>query len=185
MPSNPATSVRGPKYSYTVGKTPVLSADDTRALLDSIPIIYRRDSNDSPTPHVVGLRDRALIALMTFSFARVGAVTGMKVDDYFQNGKRWFVRLHERAASTTSCPSITRPRNTSTPISTRPASAPSRRRRSFAPHAAVQGNSPPTRYPNVTRCAPSRAAPQISSATTPKFVYRVEFAIIPSEVPHH
>lgn len=85
VPSNPATSVRGPKYSYNKGKTPVLSAADTRALLDSI-----------DTSHVVGLRDRAIIALMTYTFARVGAVTNMKVSDYYQNGKRWFVRLHEK-----------------------------------------------------------------------------------------
>jgi site-specific recombinase XerD len=85
VPSNPATSVRGPKYSYNKGKTPVLSAEDTRALLDSI-----------DASNVVGLRDRALIALMTFTFARVGAVTSMRVSDYYQNGKRWFVRLHEK-----------------------------------------------------------------------------------------
>lgn len=85
VPSNPATSVRGPKHSYKTGKTPVLTAELTRVLLDSIDI-----------SHVVGLRDRALIALMTFTFARVGAVTGMKVGDYYQNGKRWYVRLHEK-----------------------------------------------------------------------------------------
>lgn len=85
IPSNPAHSVRGPAYSLKKGKTPVLSAADARALLDSI-----------DTGHVVGLRDRALIALMTFSFARIGAVTGMNVADYYQNGKRWWIRLHEK-----------------------------------------------------------------------------------------
>jgi site-specific recombinase XerC len=59
---NPAHAVRGPKHSVKRGKTPVLSAAQTRQLLDSI---------DLST--IVGLRDRALIALMTFSFARVGA----------------------------------------------------------------------------------------------------------------
>ena len=93
---NPATSVRGPKHSYNKGKTPVLSAEDPRNLLDSIPITYKQKKGDIGEPHVVGLRDRALIALMVFSFARVGAVTGMKVSDYYQNGKRWFVRLHEK-----------------------------------------------------------------------------------------
>jgi integrase len=85
VPTNPASSVRGPAYSIMKGKTPVLSAADARALLDSI-----------DTGHVVGLRDRALIALMTYTFARVGAVVGMRVSDYYQNGKRWFVRLHEK-----------------------------------------------------------------------------------------
>lgn len=85
MPMNPAASVRGPKYVIKRGKTPVLSAADARLLLDSI-----------DTSHVVGLRDRAIIAAMVYTFARVGAVTGMKVEDYYQNGKRWWVRLHEK-----------------------------------------------------------------------------------------
>lgn len=82
---NPAAAVRGPRHSYRKGKTPVLSAEDARALLDSI-----------DTSHVVGKRDRALIALMVFTFARVGAVTAMTVEDYYQNGKRWWIRLHEK-----------------------------------------------------------------------------------------
>ena len=85
LPFNPASSVRGPKYSIKKGKTPVLSKEDARILLNSI-----------DTSHVVGLRDRALIALMVFSFARIGAVTGMRVEDYYQNGKRWWMRLHEK-----------------------------------------------------------------------------------------
>jgi len=85
VPMNPAHSVRGPKYSIKKGKTPVLSKQDVRSLLDSI-----------DTSHVVGLRDRALIGLMVFSFARIGAVVGMKVEDYYQNGKRWWIRLHEK-----------------------------------------------------------------------------------------
>jgi integrase len=37
-----------------------------------------------------------LIAVMTFAFARIGAVVAMRVDDYYPNGKRWWVRLHEK-----------------------------------------------------------------------------------------
>lgn len=85
IPMNPAASVRGPKYVVKRGKTPVMSSGDARALLDSIDV-----------SHVVGLRDRALIGAMVFSFARVGAVVGMKVEDYYQNGKRWWIRLHEK-----------------------------------------------------------------------------------------
>jgi integrase/recombinase XerD len=85
IPMNPASSVRGPCYSIKKGKTPVLSAGDTRKLLDSI-----------DTSHVVGLRDRALIALMVYSFARVSAVVGMKIKDYYANGKRYWIRLHEK-----------------------------------------------------------------------------------------
>src|SRR2546425_7247166 len=61
--TNPAHAVRGPKHVVKRGKTPVLTPDEARALLDSI-----------DTSTVVGLRDRALISLMVFTFARVGAV---------------------------------------------------------------------------------------------------------------
>ena len=60
-------------------------AEEARELLDSI-----------DTTTVVGLRDRALISLMTFSFARISAVTAMRVEDYYPEGKRWWVRLHEK-----------------------------------------------------------------------------------------
>src|SRR5277367_2522169 len=82
---NPAHAVRGPKHSIKRGKTPVLSAAQARQLLDSIDVST-----------VVGLRDRALIALMTFSFARVSAAVGMRVEDYFADGKRWRLRLNEK-----------------------------------------------------------------------------------------
>jgi integrase/recombinase XerD len=45
---------------------------------------------------LIGLRDRALIGLMAFSFARVGAANTLRVGDYFENEKRWWLRLHEK-----------------------------------------------------------------------------------------
>jgi site-specific recombinase XerC len=74
---NPAATVRGPKHVVKRGKTPVLEADEARALLDSV-----------PGDGIGGLRDRALIGVMIFSFALVGAVCGMNVEDYYQIGKR-------------------------------------------------------------------------------------------------
>jgi site-specific recombinase XerC len=68
VPHNPAASVRGPSHITKKGKTPVLDASEARQLLDSI---------DVTTP--IGLRDRALIALMVFPFARVGAALAMHV----------------------------------------------------------------------------------------------------------
>jgi site-specific recombinase XerD len=85
VPFNPAASVRGPRYSIKKGKTPVLSAQETRKLLDSI-----------DTSHVVGLRDRALIGTMVYSFARVSAIVNMLVRDYYPQGKRYWLRLHEK-----------------------------------------------------------------------------------------
>ena len=78
-------SVRGPKHVVKTGKTTVLTGEQARELLDSI-----------DTSTLVGLRDRALISVMTFAFARIGAVVAMRVKDYYPKGKRWWVRLHEK-----------------------------------------------------------------------------------------
>jgi site-specific recombinase XerD len=83
--TNPAHAVRGPKHVVKTGKTTVLTGEQARELLDSI-----------DTSTVVGLRDRALISVMTFAFARIGAVVAMRVEDYYPKGKRWWVRLHEK-----------------------------------------------------------------------------------------
>lgn len=96
VPSNPAHSVRGPKHSVKKGKTPVLMADEARVLLDSIAVEQEDKKTGRTVPLLVGLRDRALIALMTYTFARVGAATGMDVEDYYQQGRRFWVRLHEK-----------------------------------------------------------------------------------------
>lgn len=98
MPMNPASSVRGPKYVTKRGKTPVLSSDDARRLLDSIPLTRRikTENGERVVPDLVGLRDRALIGTMVYSFARVSAVCGMRVDDYYLNGKRGWIRLNEK-----------------------------------------------------------------------------------------
>ena len=47
-------------------------------------------------PDLLGLRDRALIAMMVYSFARIGAVIQMKVGDYFIQGRRRRIRVHEK-----------------------------------------------------------------------------------------
>jgi site-specific recombinase XerD len=83
--SNPASSVRGPKHVVKRGKTPVLAADEARQLLDSI---------DLST--LAGLRDRALIGVMVYSFARVSAAVAMNLEDYFSEGKRWWLRFREK-----------------------------------------------------------------------------------------
>jgi integrase/recombinase XerD len=85
MDFNPASSVRGPKHVVKQGKTPVLTADEAKALLASIiPQKKPRDGNnggdedqaeeeEEPKPTIAQLRDRALIAVMVLSFARVSA----------------------------------------------------------------------------------------------------------------
>jgi len=84
-PANPASAVRGPKHVVKTGKTPVLDAADWRKLLDAIPTDTVRD-----------LRDRALIATLTYSFARITAALNMKVEDLRPQGAGWRLRLHEK-----------------------------------------------------------------------------------------
>jgi site-specific recombinase XerD len=91
--TNPAHAVRGPKHVVKRGKTPVLTSDQARALIESI-----------DTSTLVGLRDRALIGVMTYAFARISAVVSMRVEDYFANGKRWWVRLHEKGGKRQEMP---------------------------------------------------------------------------------
>lgn len=85
MPANPASAVRGPKHVVKVGKTPVLDGKEWRGLLDSIPAATVRD-----------FRDRALIATLTYSFARITAALKMKVEDLRPQGAGWRLRLHEK-----------------------------------------------------------------------------------------
>ncbi len=93
VPVNPAASVRGPSHSAKQGKTPVLDPAEARQLLDSI---------DVSTP--IGLRDRALIALMVFSFARIGAALAMHVEDVYVQQRRLWVRLREKGGTAHTMP---------------------------------------------------------------------------------
>ena len=82
---NPAAAVRGPKHVVTKGATPVLTPAETRAFLDRINTGTR-----------LGLRDRALLSALVYSFARVSAAVGMRRQDYFRQGTRGWLRLHEK-----------------------------------------------------------------------------------------
>jgi integrase len=93
LPFNPATAVRGPRYVLKSGKTPVLSRDEVRQLFAAI-----------DTTTVAGLRDRALLGVLVYTFARIGAAVGMDVADYYQQGKRWWVRLHEKGGKDHAVP---------------------------------------------------------------------------------
>jgi site-specific recombinase XerD len=92
-PFNPAAAVRGPKHVVKVGVTPVLEGDEWRKLLDAIPTDTVRD-----------LRDRALIATLTYSFARIGAALKMKVEDLRPRGAAWTIRLHEKGGKQHTMP---------------------------------------------------------------------------------
>jgi site-specific recombinase XerC len=104
----------------------VLTGEQARELLDSI-----------DTSTLVGLRDRALISVTTFAFARIGAVVAMRVEDDYPKGKRWWVRLHEKGGKRHEMPAHHNLEAISTPISRRPAFAtPARLPSSAQPPAA-------------------------------------------------
>jgi site-specific recombinase XerD len=92
---NPAHAVRGPKHVIKKGWTPVLNREEARALLAGIDM-----------GSLTGLRDRALIGVMIYTFARVGAVLQMNVGDYFSQGRRGWVRLHEKGSKEHEAPCI-------------------------------------------------------------------------------
>jgi site-specific recombinase XerD len=93
VPMNPAAAVRGPKHVVKTGSTPVLEIDEWCNLVDSIPTDTLRD-----------LRDRALIATLTYSFARITAALMMKVEDLRPRGAGWTLRLHEKGGKEHSMP---------------------------------------------------------------------------------
>ncbi|MGH1351607.1 MAG: tyrosine-type recombinase/integrase [Methyloligellaceae bacterium] len=93
MPSNPASAVRGPKHVVKKGKTPILSAEEVRRLFDSI-----------NTDTVIGQRDRALLGVLLYTFARISATIGMNQQDLFVQNRRTWVRLKEKGGKAHEMP---------------------------------------------------------------------------------
>ena len=85
VPTNPAAHVRGPSHVVNSGKTAMLTRDEAKALLAGI-----------PTNTLMGLRDRALVATLFYTFSRVSALLGMRVGDYYPVGKQWWLRRREK-----------------------------------------------------------------------------------------
>jgi integrase len=93
VPTNPAAAVSGPKHVVKTGKTLVLEGRQWRKLLQSIPDMTLRD-----------MRDRALIATLTYSFARIGAALNMKVEDLRPGALGGRIRLHEKGGKQHTIP---------------------------------------------------------------------------------
>jgi hypothetical protein len=74
---NPAREVKTERFSRTEGKTPAFVEGEVQQLLDVI-----------ETSTHTGLRDRALLGTLAYTFARIGAVVNLKVQDYYPSGKR-------------------------------------------------------------------------------------------------
>lgn len=90
---NPAASVRGPRYSADEGKTPDIAIDQARTLLQSIDL-----------GHVVGLRDRAVIAVLIYTAARIGAAAGLKMKSLEHDGSQWILKFAEKGGKAREIP---------------------------------------------------------------------------------
>ena len=97
--ANPAQAVRGLKHVVKKGKTPVLNEDEARQLLTRIPVMEVDKATGRPDPNrpdLIGLRDRVLIAVCLYSFARIEAALGMDVGDYYPQGNTTVIPPDER-----------------------------------------------------------------------------------------
>ncbi len=143
MPSKPPSSVRGPKHVVKTGKTPVPEGDEWRWLIDSIPTETVRD-----------LRDRALIATLTYGFARITAALRMKVEDLRPRGPHECSGCTRKAASSTLCRATEPLPRRCTPTSPQPASETIRRAGYSEPQRGISApHSPISRWIRPTRGA--------------------------------
>lgn len=90
---NPALSVRSERYQVMEGKTPEISVEHARRLLKSI-----------DASHAVGLRDFAVIGILIYTAARVGAVAKLRRRDFFEGGDQWCLRFHEKGGKVREIP---------------------------------------------------------------------------------
>src|SRR5207249_10927562 len=79
---NPAREVKTERFSRVEGKTPAFVEGEVQKLLGVI-----------ETSTHTGLRDRALLGVLAYTFARIGAVVNLKVEDYYPSGKRFLLRF--------------------------------------------------------------------------------------------
>jgi site-specific recombinase XerD len=90
---NPAQSVRGPRHATVEGRTPEIVPAQVRRLLDSI-----------GSADVVACRDRALIATLVYTAARVGAVVRLRLRDLLRDEATWSIRFHEKGGKQREIP---------------------------------------------------------------------------------
>jgi integrase/recombinase XerD len=90
---NPALSVRGERYAAIEGKTPEISIDQARQLLASL-----------DTTHVIGLRDRAILAILVYTSSRAGAVAKLKRGNFYRAGESWMLHFSEKGGKSREIP---------------------------------------------------------------------------------
>jgi site-specific recombinase XerD len=90
---NPAEPVKGPKHVVEEGSTPILTAEEARTFIEGLPTASIKDK-----------RDKAIIGVLTYTFARVSAIVRMKTQDYYRTGNRWKARLQEKGGKRRDVP---------------------------------------------------------------------------------
>ena len=85
VPMNPATAVRGPGHKVAKGKTRPFQKGQVKKLLASI-----------DTTTIVGLRDRAILAVLYWTACRAGACAKLRLRDYYPDGERWWFYFGEK-----------------------------------------------------------------------------------------
>jgi integrase/recombinase XerD len=90
---NHFASMRGIKYSVTEGKTAELAIEQARKLFKSI-----------DTGHIVGLRDRAVLGVLAYTGARIGAVAKLRIADYRNLGDHRVLRFREKVGKDREIP---------------------------------------------------------------------------------
>jgi integrase/recombinase XerD len=90
---NPAASVRGVKDQVIEGKTPEITIDQARTLLQSV-----------DTGHMVGLRDRAILATLAYTACRAGAVAKLRLQDFQNDGQQYVLRFQEKGGKSREIP---------------------------------------------------------------------------------
>lgn len=90
---NPARTVRGEKLNIMEGRTPEIPIAEVRKLLASI-----------DTSHVVGLRDRAILAVLVYTASRRSAAAKLRLSDFYNTGQQWMLHFAEKGGKSREIP---------------------------------------------------------------------------------
>jgi integrase/recombinase XerD len=104
---NPALSVRGERYEVIEGKTPEITVPQARSLLKDIQTarkIKRGNGAEEEKPCLVGLRDRALLAILAYTSSRAGAAAKLRRGDFYDAGEQWMLRFEEKGGKSREIP---------------------------------------------------------------------------------
>jgi integrase/recombinase XerD len=104
---NPAASVKGVKDQVVEGKTPEITVEHARTLLGSIKLTCEmkvKGEKPKEVPHVVGLRDRAILATLAYTACRAGAVAKLRLGDFQDDGTQYVLRFQEKGGRSREIP---------------------------------------------------------------------------------